>query len=193
MTAPHRITPGIPAGGTMARTLALLLTFACALPLAAGEPTGARPGRDQLLAAARDAMSAIRYCALISLDAAGRPNARVVDAFAPDEEMTVWFATNPKSRKVAEIRRDPRVTLFYFDPQAPEQGYVTIAGRARLVDDPAEKERRWKEGFEAFWPDRGEGYLLVEVTPERLEISSASHGIANDAVTWAAPSIAFDR
>ena len=66
---------------------------------------------------------------------------------------------------------------------------MAVVGRARLVDDPAEKKKRWKEGWEAFWPDRGESYLLVEVTPERIEIASPSRGIGGDAVTWAAPAV----
>lgn len=168
----------------------LLILLALALPLSAQEIATA-PDRATLLAAARETMTAVRYCAVITLDAAGRPNARVVDAFPPDETMTVWFATNPKSRKVAEIARDPRITLYYFDPQTPEQGYVTVVGRARLVDDPAEKQKRWKDGWEAFWPDRGASYLLVEVTPERIEIANPSRGITNDAVTWAAPAVRF--
>ena len=169
----------------MRRLLSLLFL---ALPLFAHDAPSA-PDRAALITAARETMTAVRYCAAITLDASGRPNARVVDAFAPDGEMVVWFATNPKSRKVAEIARDPRITLHYFDPQAPEQGYVAVVGRARLVDDPAEKKKRWKEGWEAFWPDRGESYLLVEVTPERIEIASPSRGIGGDAVTWAAPAV----
>lgn len=170
------------------RWLPVLLTLT--LPLAAHEPSP--PDREALLAAAREMMTAVRYCAVITLDASGRPNARVVDAFPPDEKMIVWFATNPKSRKVAELRRDQRVTLYYFDPQAPEQGYVTLIGRARLVDDPAERKKRWKEGWEAFWPDRGDSYLLVEVTPARVEIVSPARAIGGDAVTWAPPSITLE-
>lgn len=173
----------------MRRSVPLLLILAMAVPLAAQE----KSGRTEILAAARETMEAVRFCAVITLDAAGRPNARVVDAFAPGEDMVVWFATNPKSRKVAEIRRDPRVTLYYFDPQAPEQGYVTLLGRARLVDDPAEKKKRWKEGWEGFWPDRGAGYLLVEVTPDRIEVANPKRGIDNDPVTWAVPAADFPR
>ncbi len=147
--------------------------------------------REKLVSAARDIMIATRYCAVITTDASGQAHSRAVDAFPPEPDMVVWFATNPKSRKVAEIRRDGRVTLFYFDPKAPGQGYVTIHGRARLVDDGAEKQKRWKPEWQTLWPDRGASYLLVEVTPERLEILSPSHAIGNDSVTWAAPAVDF--
>lgn len=171
------------------------LALVCAMGLisassvVAQAPAPAAPSRATLLEVARSVMQAARYCAVITVDASGRPHARAIDAFAPDEAMVVWFATNPKSRKVTEIRSDARVTLYYFDPQS--MGYVTLLGRARLVDDPAEKQKRWKDGWEAFWPDRDKSYLLVEVTPERLEVVSPGHGIDGDPVTWAAPTVEF--
>jgi len=117
----------------------------------------------------------------------------MIDAFPPDERMVIWFATNPKSRKVAEIRKDPRVTLYYADVKSPGQGYVTVLGRARIVTDPAEKQKRWKTGFEVFWPDKSEGYLLVEVTPDRIEVMSPEHGINGDPVTWTPAIIQMGR
>src|SRR3954452_9591062 len=68
--------------------------------------------RDQLITAAREIMTTTRYCALIPAAGAGRTNARTMDAFVPDENMSVWFGTNPVSRKVREIRRNPRVTPY---------------------------------------------------------------------------------
>ena len=55
-----------------------------------------------------------------------------------------WLATNPKTRKPEQIRRDGRVALFYLNPSANE--YVAILGEAQIVEDPAEKARRWKDG-----------------------------------------------
>ena len=151
---------------------------------------GAVPAQDQrerLLGAAREIMKAARYCALITQDATGRAQARAMDAFPPDDAMVVWFGTNPLSRKVTEIGRDPRVTLYYFDPQA--QGYVTILGRARLVDDPKEKKARWKDAWKEFYPDRGKDYLLIAVTPERIEVVSPKHGVEGKSATWSTPSV----
>jgi general stress protein 26 len=157
---------------------------------AAGQPATPRgPLRADLLRAAREIMQAARYCALITVDDTGRSRARTMDAFPPDENMTVWMATNPKTRKVAEVRRDPRVTLYYYD--AASQSYVTITGRARLVDDKVEKQKRWKEEWKSFYPDRDASYLLIAVSPEQLEVLSPSRGIGNDPVTWKPPVVEF--
>ena len=68
--------------------------------------------RDFLIASAREIMTTTRYCALITTGRDGRSHARTMDAFTPEEDLTVWLATNPLSRKVAEMRRNPKVTLY---------------------------------------------------------------------------------
>jgi general stress protein 26 len=146
--------------------------------------------RDRMLRVAREIMIAARYCALITSDETGRPQARTMDAFPPDDDMTVWFGTNPRSRKVKQIERDSRVTLYYFDPGA--QGYVTMLGGARLVNDPREKKAHWKDGWTEFYPNRERDYLLIAVTPERFEVVSPKHGITGDSVTWLPPSIRLE-
>lgn len=172
----------------MLRAGALLL---CAASFTSGvlgqEPQ--RLSRDTLIKAAREVMETARYCALITVDSKGRTHARTMDPFAPDENMLVWFGTNPGSRKVAEIRRNSRVVLYYFDREGP--AYVTISGTARLVNDPKEKSRRWKDEWKTFYPDRQKGYLLIAVTPSELEIVSEKKGIVGDAVRWAPPKVRF--
>lgn len=161
------------------------LTAVIALaPTELGAQTGHRPAppRDRVVSAARDVIAAARYGALITLDSTGHPRARVMDPFPPEADMTVWLATNPKSRKVGHLRNDPRVTLYYFDPGS--LSYVTLTGVARLVDDPGEKARRWKEGWQMFYPDRDKSYMLVAVTPVRLEVVSMKHGLTGDPLTW---------
>jgi general stress protein 26 len=145
--------------------------------------------RDELVAEAREIMTATRYCALITIDQSGRAQARTMDAFAPDDKMIVWFGTNPLSRKVSEIRRHPRVTLYYFDRE--NQAYVTIHGTARLVNDAGEKARRFKDDWKAFYPDRDKSYALIEVRPVRLEVVNTKKGLLGDPKTWRPPSVVF--
>lgn len=156
-----------------------------------GTATAQQPefSRDTLISAAREIMTATRYCALITTGRNGQVHARTMDAFAPEADMTVWLATNPRSRKVAEIRRNPRVTLYYFDRES--SAYVTIYGMARLVNEKAEKARRWKEDWKTFYPDRDKSYLLIKVTPERLEVVNVNKGIVGTSPTWQPLSVDF--
>ena len=154
----------------------------------AQEPARPAPSRDSLLVAARAIITAVRYTTLITLDSTGHPQARAIDPFAPDDDFVVWIGTNRRTRKVGEIRRDPRVTLYYFDELAA--AYVTIRGTARIVTDPEETARHWKPEWEAFYPDRAD-YVLIAVTPRRLEIVSEGLGIVGDPVTWTPPVVEF--
>jgi len=147
------------------------------------------PKRDTLLSVAREYMQAVRYCALITVDSTGQPNVRAMDPFLPDENMVVWFGTNRNSRKVREIRNNPKVTLCYSDDKGA--GYVAIIGTATLVDDPKEKTIWWKEEWGEFYKDQKESYLLIKVVPEKLEILNYKHNILSDTLTWKTPSVGF--
>ena len=174
----------------------ILIVAAAVLPLTGGEidpgsrsmqssaQQAAEPSRDEIIEAARDIMITAGPCSLITIGADGAPQARVMDAFPPEEDFSVWMGTHPKTRKVDEIRADPRVTLVWFDPANP--GYATLIGRARLVDDPDEKRGRFKEAWNLYYPDGPESpdYLLIEVVPERLEVVSVKHSVASDPQAW---------
>ena len=138
--------------------------------------------RDSLILVAREIIETAGYVTLITVDGEGHPRARLMDPFLPEVDMAIWLATNPRSRKAEQIEADSRVTLYYFDPAG--LSYVTLMGTARPVDDAAEKARRWKPGWEAFYPDRDSCYLLIEVRPGRMEVVSIKHGIFGDPVTW---------
>ena len=131
---------------------------------------------------AQKIMTNAATCALITLDNNNLPMVRVMDPFKPESDFTVWFGTNPKSRKVEQIKNNPNVTLYYVDNDV--SGYVVIHGKALLVNDPMEKEKRWKEEWEAFYPNKPADYLLIKVSPEWMEVLSYPYGLTGDPVTW---------
>lgn len=144
----------------------------------------------KLINAAREIMIAAGTCALITLDENNRTTVRTMDPFPPEAGLTVWFGTNPKSRKVGQIKKNPNVTLYYSDSDAT--GYVVLHGTAQLVNDEEEKRKRWKAEWEAFYSNRAEEYLLIKVIPVRMEIVSESRGILGDPATWKPPVVVFD-
>ncbi len=146
---------------------------------------------DSLLVIAREIMHDAGYCALITVDSTGQPQARVMDAFLPEDDMVVWLATNPRSRKVRNIQRNPRVTLFYFDQEG--LGTVSLICKAKLVNDAEEKARRWKEEWEPFYPSRQTDYILIMVITEKVEIVSIKHSITGNEKTWAAPTVFINQ
>jgi general stress protein 26 len=160
---------------------ALLL---CGSIVAPAETPTPSPDPEKLRSAAAELMREARFCALVTLDASGAPQARAMDPFPPEPDLTVWLATNVRTRKVPQIRKDPRVTLYYL--AAGGSGYVSLLGEASLVSDPAEKAKRWKPDWKAFYKDenRGPDYVLIRVRPRRVEIVSGKHGIATAPDAW---------
>jgi general stress protein 26 len=170
--------------------LAGLAAIPTLVPGQEAKPAGVE--RSVVTKAAREMMVKVRYCTMVTLGLDGHPQARIVDAFAPEADMSVWIATKPVTRKVREIGKDPRVTLLYFDHADP--GYVTLLGTAEIVGDAEEKAKRWKEDWAAFYKDRnhGDDYVLIRVRPRRLEIVSYGHGLLNDPETWRPISVEFE-
>ncbi len=142
------------------------------------------PKPAQIRAAAFDVMKAARYCTLVTLADDGHPQGRIVDPLVSEAEGVIWIATNPASRKVTEIARDSRVTLTFFNAAAGE--YVTLLAKASVVLDSARKAAHWKDEWKAFYKDgpRGPDFMLFEVRPFRIEISSERHKLTNDLLTW---------
>ena len=165
---------------------ALLLLF-CTHPSYCQQP---QFSRDQLISAAREIMISARYCALITNGSTG-VNVRAMDPFPPEADMTVWFGTNSRSRKIGEVRRNPQVTLYYFNRENEE--YVVLTGVARVVNNPKEKVKRWKDEWNSFYPNREKDYLLIEFKPVSLEVVSEKKQIFGDPVTWKPPRVSIPR
>jgi general stress protein 26 len=198
-----RITrrPGVTTGVITLPLCALLLgaSVGIAVPhrvatahAATAHAATAHAGTAQAASAPADTAAIVRriiagaqYATLVTLDERGAPRARTVQPRPPEADFSVWLATNPRTRKVQDITRDPRVVLHYFDPARP--GYVSITGRARVVRDRATKNAHWEPAWDAFYKDRDTSVVLISVVPSRIEIVSDKDGMTGDQVTWRPP------
>ena len=184
----HPWTDAIRRSGSHVRgSLGVLLALGCGAAGVEERPRGPglAPADSALRAAAREIIQEAPYVVLATNTAGGPPHLRLMDPLPPDTAFVVWLGTNPRSRKVAEIRRDPRVTLFY--QASGGTGYVMLSGEARLIDDAARKAVHWKDAWAPFYPDRARDLLLIEVRPRRLEVVNYARDVVGDSLTWAAP------
>ena len=171
-------------------SLRLAIALLASLPSVAAAQT-TPPSRAAVIAAATDVIQKAHYCTFVTLAEDGQPQARIVDPIAPDASFTIWFATNPLTRKVNQVRRNPKVTLLCFDTST--SSYVSVMGRGDLVTDRVEKQRHWKADWASIYP-KGSGsdeFMLIRITPARVEIVSESRGMIGDAKTWRPLSIDF--
>jgi general stress protein 26 len=127
---------------------------------------------ERLLAAARDTVSEVPFCWVVTRDGDGGANARVVKAqpsAAGEDFWTRWFLTPRIGRKAAEIRQARRVTLTYQHDSG--NAYVALAGPAELIDDRAAVESRFR-GSAYDDPDGivAASLIAVRVTADHLEL-----------------------
>lgn len=140
-------------------------------------------GEIALIETANEIIESSYYCTLVTIDKEGQPKVRVMEPFKPDDSYEIWLATNPKSRKVQEIKINSKSTVNYFDKT--ELSYVSLMGNAFIVNDETIKSQKWKEGWEQHYKNKKEDYLLIRFVPESLELVSYTKGYTGDKITWA--------
>ena len=138
---------------------------------------------------AREIIVNAKNCALITVDINGVAHARTMDPFLPEEDFTIWMATNPKSLKVSQIQENSKTTLYYFD--AKTVSYVTLQGNSEIINSNEKKEKFWKEEWKNFYKNRTTDYLLIKFTPKSGTVVSEKYNILGDSITWQAPSLKF--
>lgn len=176
----------------MKRSVIVVLLFGINFfPAYCQEVAPADTTRQFLLNAAREIIKSAGKVALITQDENGNPQIRTMDPFEPEADFTVWLATHPNTRKVQQVKNNPNVTLYY--PDKMDKGYVVIHGRAELVNDQKEKDKRWKSEWKNFYANRTDAYLLIKVTPHYLELINYNRGISGDPKTWQPAMVRFKK
>ncbi|QDV33221.1 pyridoxamine 5'-phosphate oxidase family protein [Tautonia plasticadhaerens] len=97
---------------------------------------------------------------------------------------TLWFFTREHSTKVFDIGRDRHVNLGFACPKSEK--YVSIAGKARLVQDRQRAERMWTPAYEAWFPkglDDPE-LALIRVEADKGEFWDTAPGAVVHAVGY---------
>ncbi|MGH7925063.1 MAG: pyridoxamine 5'-phosphate oxidase family protein [Candidatus Binatus sp.] len=104
-----------------------------------------------------------------------QPKVRVVHPAFEGER--VWVATGRASAKARHIQNNPKVELFY--QISAEMVHLTVTGKAKFVEDVAEKKRIWNGkifdyDLAQFWPGGPESkdFGLMLITPDRVELTS---------------------
>ena len=145
--------------------------------------------RDTILLAAREIINETTYCALVTVDPSGQPQIRTMNPFPPNDQLITWFATSRSSRKVNEIRNNPKVCVYYSD-HINAKGYVSITGTAEVIDDNEllmKMKRDYWDGIQD-WQNK---FVLIRIVPKTLEVINYKHKLYNDPDTFRASSIEF--
>jgi general stress protein 26 len=143
--------------------------------------------RDTILMAAREIIKETNYCGLVTIDSTGQPQIRTMNPFPANDELITWFATSRSSRKVREIKNNPKVCVYYAD-HVSAKGYVAITGIAEIIDNK-ELLIKMKRDYWEKMPNWQNIFVLIKVVPKTIEVINYKHGLTNDPKTFKAPSI----
>jgi len=145
--------------------------------------------RDTIILAAHEIINETTYCGLVTIDSLGQPQTRTMNPFPVEDDFVIWFATSRTSRKVREIKNNPKVSV-YFANHLTARGYVNINGFASVIDNRElliQMKREYWSGIKD-WQDK---FVLIKIIPRSIEVINYKHGLNNDPDTFKAPSISF--
>jgi general stress protein 26 len=105
---------------------------------------------------------------LITRDRRGVTYARPMAVADLEEPCELWFIAQKDSAKVDEIEDHAGVHVVC---QKDHSVYLSLSGKASLVEDRERIEKIWKEPFRVWFPDGKDDptLVLIKVTPERAE------------------------
>jgi general stress protein 26 len=158
--------------------IVLLLSSSSLLAKEVKDQDGQQISRDSLLSIARTIVESANCKVLVTVDENGKPHAREMAPFSPEENWVIWLGTTNGSRKTKQIQGNPNVVVYFYDTVG--RSYVSVSGKARLVNDPDKKSKYWVDAWSAFYNDVAKDYILIEVTPESMEICSFEYKIMWD-------------
>jgi general stress protein 26 len=101
-----------------------------------------------------------------------QPRVRTVSPIVEDD-MSIWVTTRGTSRKVKQLRQNPRICLAFVEPPDGDKA-VTVIGEACIIPDMEKKRRVWKlapfDLYEHFpnGPD-SDDFCLLKIIPKRIE------------------------
>lgn len=110
----------------------------------------------------RDLIQKIGLVMLVTADDDGALHSRPM-AVMGVEDQKVWFFTDIDSPKTLEIGRDHDVLLACANPAGQE--FVSVTGRAKVLQDEAKQKELWSEGARLWFPKghKSENLALIEV------------------------------
>jgi general stress protein 26 len=100
----------------------------------------------------------------------GGLRARPLEPRSNREEGVICFVVDVRGGKDDEIERAPEVCLVLIDHK--DKAYLSVSGRAAVMQDEAKARAIWKKTDNVWWPD-GPGdpnVRVLRLVPERAEL-----------------------
>jgi len=106
---------------------------------------------------------------------------RPMSTLEVDDEGNLWFFSAKSSDKNDEIKNDDTVQLIYS--KNSDVHFLTITGKATIVEDQAKKDELWNPIVKAYFPEGKDdpNLSLVKIKPEAAHYWDTING---KMITW---------
>lgn len=111
-----------------------------------------------------------KICMMTTLDDEGRLHSRPMAVQQMEFDGDLWFFTGKGTAKAHEIERDSHVNVSFINDDAHE--YVSVSGRARLVQDREKAKELWNPFYTTWFP---KGLDDPDLTLMKLDIEQAEY------------------
>ncbi len=101
-----------------------------------------------------------------------QPRVRTVSPIVEDD-MSIWVTTRSTSRKIKQLRENPKICLAFVEPPEGDKA-VTVIGEAQIIPDLEKRRRVWKlapfDLYEHFpdGPD-SDDFCVLRIMTNRIE------------------------
>ncbi len=109
-----------------------------------------------------------RFAMMTTHHEGGSLRSRPMTTVERGSQEALWFFAAAGSEVVEDTRRQPQVCLSYG---GDAEHFVSVSGRATLIEDAARKRELWNPMVQAWFPQGPDSaeVLLIEVRPEHAE------------------------
>jgi general stress protein 26 len=110
-----------------------------------------------------------------------QPRVRIVSPVV-ENDMSIWVTTRSTSRKVKQLRENPKICLAFVEPPDGDKA-VTVIGEAEIIEDLEKRKRVWKlapfDLYEHFpnGPD-SDDFCVLKIVIKRIEWREIGTGAA---------------
>lgn len=139
-----------------------------------------------------DLISDIKIAMLTNVDRGqGRLVSRPMAVQQVEDDGTIWFFSDDTSPKADQLEIDPTVNVAFTSKDT----WVSVAGRASIVEDKAKIHDLWNKGVEAWFPDGPDapGVSLLRIEPDSAEYWDSPGSKISTALAYAKSKITGDR
>ena len=117
-----------------------------------------------------DLIKKARIAMFGTYDENGTCHSRPMAAADHEGNDELWFFARAESRKLDEIKADPRVTLDYSNESSND--WVSAVGRAEVIHDPAKARELWMEPMRTWFPEGKDDPAIRLI---RVELDAAEY------------------